>query len=70
MNDDAERAEDQGHSPSLPPDQLAKKRAVLHRARADHAVKGEPTSGLPEHGERRRAEDVVPPPQGQTNQTR
>lgn len=66
----AERAEDEGQSPALPPERLAKKREVLHRARADHAIKGEPTSGLPAQQERARAEDVAPPPQGQTNQTR
>lgn len=65
-----ERAEDKGQSPPLPAEQLAKKRATLHRARADHAIKGEPTSGMPDHTERTRAEDVIPAPAGQTNQTR
>jgi hypothetical protein len=69
MND-SERAEDKGQSPPLPAAELAKKRAVLHLARADHAIKGEPTSGLPGEQERGRAEDVVPPPQGETDQTR
>lgn len=68
MND-AERPEDQDASAPPPPAALAGKRAVLQRARADHAVKGAPTSGLPENAERSRAEDV-PPPQGQTDQTR
>lgn len=67
---DEQRAEDKGQSPPLPASQLAKKRETLHRARADHAIKGEPTSGLPQGTERRRAEDVVPPPAGQTDQTR
>lgn len=65
-----ERAEDKGQSPPLPAEELAKKRAVLKRARADHAIKGEPTSGMPGQTDHRRAEDVVPPPGGQTDQTR
>lgn len=68
--DDAEHQGGQQASSSLSPEDLAKKRAVLRRARADHAIKGEPTSGLPEQAERGRAEDVVPPPGGQTDQTR
>jgi hypothetical protein len=62
--------EEQASSSPLSPEDLAKKKAVLERARADHAIKGEPTSGMPGQAEHRRAEDVVPPPGGQTDQTR
>lgn len=65
-----ERAEDRGQSPPLAPDALARKKAVLERARADQSIKGEPTSGVPGLPSQRRAEDVVPPPGGQTDQTR
>nr|WP_145548281.1 hypothetical protein [Variovorax boronicumulans] len=65
-----DRSTDDGRHAEPPDAGRAGKRAVLHRARADHAIKGEPTSGLPEQHERGRAEDVVPPPQGQTDQTR
>jgi hypothetical protein len=69
MNE-AERAESKGQLPHLSDEELAKKKAVLERARADHAIKGEPTTGMPDDMEYRRAEEVTPPPAGQTSQTR
>ena len=69
MNE-AERAEDKGQSPRLSDEELAKKKAVLERTRADHAIKGEPTTGMPEDMEHRHAEEVTPPRAGQTSQAR
>ena len=64
-----QRVAEKSRSTPLTQQEFAKKKAVLERARADRAIKGEPTSGM-NGQEYDRAEDVVPPPGGQTNQTR
>jgi len=46
-----------------------KKRQVLERAKADHAVNGQPTTGVDTTRDTP-ASDEVAPPQGATNQTR
>jgi hypothetical protein len=58
MNE-AERTEDKGQSLPISDEELARKKAVLGRARADHAIKGEPTTGMPDDMEHCRANDVT-----------
>jgi hypothetical protein len=48
---------------------LDKKREVLERARADHAIKGQPTGGVDTTRDTP-AGDEVARPQGATNETR